>query len=402
LVLQDRFLAELAVVAGLALGVFAGNVVRLAVVATAGVWLIKRVPGVDVSVTDVLIAAAGAAALVAGAGRAIQPRDRVVLRSFAFYLGTLSVTLAFNQYFRADFEWLHRVALVAGAVLVGAWLVSTGFHHLALRALLLVTALISVFAVAYSLSSGFAPAQPLGYQKNFIGSITATVLLVLLAAHKEFRLPVGWLRMAGVVIAAGLLASHSRGAMAGGVVGAFVWWFRRSSMSTPRLRRLVVLGAVAISVFTVISIRNELRILSPYSSTSQRLQTEKATQRLWIEHPFTGVGLRFFKTPAYAGYQSPTNVFNEVLAEAGVFGLLGFVVFVFGSLRGLGRRSGDLASAALCVVSARFVHGLFDIYWTGGTTGLVWIIAGMGLVSAPSPDASADLARGATGSHRLR
>jgi O-antigen ligase len=159
---------------------------------------------------------------------------------------------------------------------------------------------------------------------------------------------------------------------------------------------------VAISVFTVISIRNELRILSPYSSTSQRLQTEKATQRLWIEHPFTGVGLRFFKTPAYAGYQSPTNVFNEVLAEAGVFGLLGFVVFVFGSLRGLGRRSGDLASAALCVVSARFVHGLFDIYWTGGTTGLVWIIAGMGLVSAPSPDASADLARGATGSHRLR
>jgi O-Antigen ligase len=381
---QNRFLAEFAAVAGLALGVFAGNVVRLAVVATAGVWLIKRVPGADVSVTDVLIAAAGAAALVAGAGRAIQPRDRGVLRSFAFYLATLSVTLLFNQYFRADLEWLHRVALVAGAVLVGAWLVSTGFHHQALRALLLVTALISGFAVLYSVSHGFAPAEPLGYQKNFIGSITATVLLVLLAAHKEFRLPVGWLRIAGVVVAAGLLASHSRGAMVALVVGAFIWWFRRSSMSTPRLRSLVILGAVAIAVFAFISIRNELRILSPYSSTNQRVQVERATERLWINHPFTGVGLRFFKTPAYAGYQAPTNVFNEVLAEAGVFGLLGFVVFVVGSLRVLGRRSGALATAALCVVSARFVHGLFDIYWTGGTTGLVWIIAGMGLATVPS------------------
>ena len=59
-----------------------------------------------------------------------------------------------------------------------------------------VTALISGFAVLYSVSHGFAPAQPLGYQKNFIGSITATVLLTLLAAHNEFRLPGGWLRIA--------------------------------------------------------------------------------------------------------------------------------------------------------------------------------------------------------------
>ena len=62
LAIHDRRLAIGAAVVGLALGTIASNIARLAIVATAGVWLIARVPG-NISVTDVLVALAGLAAL---------------------------------------------------------------------------------------------------------------------------------------------------------------------------------------------------------------------------------------------------------------------------------------------------------------------------------------------------
>ena len=98
-----------------------------------------------------------------------------MLECFVFYLASLSITLAFNQSLRSDFEWLHRVAIVAGAIWVGAWLVSTDLHHQALRLLLAATTLMATLALVAGASSGFAiPAQPLGYQKNFVGSITGS------------------------------------------------------------------------------------------------------------------------------------------------------------------------------------------------------------------------------------
>jgi hypothetical protein len=376
---ENRLLAVLTTVAVLVLAVTAGNAAWLAVVAMAGVWITKRAPGLNVSFTDLLVVAAGVMAWAAGVGRTLRPGGRILLRSFAIYLGALGVTLAYNQSLRSDFEWFHRVGMVAGAVFMGAWLVRAGLHHSALRALLAVTVLISVFAVVDSVSSGFAPAQPFGYQKNFIGSITTTVLLVVLAAYKEFRMPVRWLRIAAVLMAAGLVASQSRGAMLAFAVGALIWWFRRSSKSSPRLRSLALVSAVALALVVGVSVKNQLQTQGTPTSLTLRFRETRTTRQLWIDHPFTGVGLRFFKTPAYAGYAPPTDVFNEILAEAGILGLVGFLVFVTGSLVGLSRVQGELATAALCVVSARFVHGLFDIYWTGGTTPLPWIVAGMAL-----------------------
>lgn len=130
--------------------------------------------------------------------------------------------------------------------------------------------------------------------------------------------------------------------------------------------------------------KTELVANNKFSSINQRVVVERATRQLWEKHPLTGVGLRYFKTPRYArlGYQPPNNVLNEILAEAGVFGLLGFLVFVVGSLVSLGRVAGDLGAAGLSVVAGRFTHGLFDIYWTGGTTALPWVIAGMGFAGA--------------------
>lgn len=395
LTLENRPLAVLATLAALVLAVIARNVAWLAVMAVAGVWVISRAPGLDVSYTDLLVASAGAAAWVAGVGHTLRPASRILFGSFAFFLGTLTVTLAYNHSLRSDFEWFHRIAIVAGAVFVGAWLVRAGLHRTALRALLAVTVFMSLVAVAESVASGFAPAYPFGYQKNFVGSITATVLLVLLAAPGEFGLSARWQRIAAASTTAGLLASQSRGAMLAFAAGVLIWSLRRPTQlrGVRRRRAIVLLFAVALAFFAALSVREELKAPeTTINSVTQRIQIARTTRQLWIEHPYTGVGLRFFKTPAYAEYQPPNDVVNEALAEAGVLGLLGFVVFVIGSLVGLNRLQGDLATAALCVVAARFVHGLFDIYWTGGTTALPWIVAGMALASstarprsAPSP-----------------
>jgi hypothetical protein len=371
--------------AGLAAGVFARDLSGVAIVATVGVWVTKRAPGVNVSFTDLLIAFTGAAALVAGVGTAISTSARLVFRSFAFYLASLTITLAYNQSFRSDFEWFHRISLVGGAIFTGAWLVLTGRHRSALRALLAVTTTICGLAILDGASSGFSsPAQPLGYQKNFVGSIAATVLVALVIAYRHFGLSRWMLRIAGVVILAGLLASHSRGAMLAAITGISIWSFRTASSSSPRLRLVAVAAVVAVGGFAYTSIRTELAANNKFSSINQRVTVERATRQLWEKHPLTGVGLRYFKTPKYAdaGYQAPNNVLNEVLAEAGVFGLLGFLVFVGGSLVGLARLTSDLGAAGLSLVAGRFVHGLFDIYWTGGTTALVWVIAGMGLATA--------------------
>ena len=228
LAIHNEKLAVGAAAIGLVAGAIAGNVARLAIIATAGVWLIHRVPG-NISVTDVLIACAGAAALISGAAQAIDPRGRIVLRSFAIYMACLTITLAYNQSLRSDLEWLHRIALVAGAVWAGAWLVSRGLHRAALRLLLAVTLFFATLALADGLRSGFSlAAQPLGYQKNFIGSIVATVFLVLLTAHREFELPRAVLRVSAVVLLGGLFATHSRGAMVAAGVGLLIWFFRES------------------------------------------------------------------------------------------------------------------------------------------------------------------------------
>jgi hypothetical protein len=384
---ESRRLAVIAVVATLMLGVTARNVGWLAVVAAASVWVVSRAPGLDVSYTDLLIAGAGAAALASGVGNRLLPAARIVLGSFAFFLGSLTVTLAYNHSLRSDFEWFHRIAIVGGAIFVGAWLVRARLHHTALRILLALTVFMSLAAVADSAGTGFAPAYPFGYQKNFVGSITATVLLVLLAAPREFRLSAGWLRVATVATAAGLLASQSRGSMVAFVVGALIWSLRRSTrLSGVRRRALVLLFAAALMCGVALSARDALEApRSTINSVTQRVEVARTTRQLWTAHPYTGVGLRFFKTPAYSGYQPPNDVVNEALAEAGVLGLLGFVVFVIGSLVGLGRLQGDLATAALCVVAGHFAHGLLDIYWTGGTTSLTWIVAGMALSTPAVP-----------------
>lgn len=369
---------------GLAVAVAWNDVTRLAVLAVPGVWLISRLPGVDVSITDALVTAAGTAALIAGVGRALQRPARVLFTSFAFYLLSLTVTVVVNHSFRSDFELFHRIGIVGGGVLAGALLVQRGMQHHALRLLLLVGAFFGGAAVVYAAATGFQPAFPFGYNKNFLGSIAATTLLTVLAARSSFRLPRGLLLGGTALTALGLLASQSRAAMLAVTVGALIWICRVSPEQRRRYWKVILVFGIVFGIVAGFSLRSEVQSQATvqHNSITQRVEVETQTQALWEHNPVTGVGLRFFAITKFIGYQPPNNVLNEILAEAGFPGLVGFLIFVAGSIGGLWRCRGDLAVAGTCVVAARFAHGLVDIYWTGGTTTLPWLVAGMGVAAA--------------------
>jgi O-Antigen ligase len=370
-----------------ALGIFAfgvavttGNFARLGVIAIASVWLTQRAPGLNVSFSDILVAGAAVAAWVAGAGQHLQRPGRFLFRCLAFYLATLSVTLVYNHSFRSDFEWFHRIALVAGAILVGAWMVRAGLQHRALQALLATTTVVAADAVVKAATSGFAPVYPFGIQKNFVGSLTATLLLVVIAAPGAFRLPTPWLRAAGVVAAGGLAATQSRGAMLAFITGALIWYFRTHRDRRRRQWKFALVFAIAFAVLAGALLRSQLQQNNPHGSVAQRFQISRETRKLWHDHPWTGVGLRFFARPQYAStYSPPNNVVDEALAESGIPGMIGFAVFLIGAIVAVSRARGELALAGLAVTCGRFVHGFVDIYWVAGTTALAWIIAGMGL-----------------------
>nr|WP_269204622.1 O-antigen ligase family protein [Motilibacter deserti] len=247
-------------------------------------------------------------------------------------------------------------------------------------------AIVSVAAAIESVQIGFQPSYPLWFNKNFSGSVFATTLLVVLTAPDQFRLPRWLLVTGGVTIAVGLLATQSRGAMLGAAVGCAFWFLRMSPEVRRKYRKLALVVMVAFGAFVYISVDAQLerqRTTTPIDSFTEREDEAKKTQQLWMDNPATGVGLRYFAQPGFTGYIPPNNVLNEVLAEAGLPGLVGFLVFVYASVTGLWRMRSPLATAGLAVVVARFVHGLVDIYWIGGQSTLPWLIAGMGLAMQP-------------------
>jgi len=96
---------------GVVLAALAWRTVAIAVLAVPGVFVIQRAPGIDVSLVDVLVAMAGAAAFFAGVHRSLSTNARIVLGAFAAYLGLLLGSVVFNHSLRSDFEWFHRVSL---------------------------------------------------------------------------------------------------------------------------------------------------------------------------------------------------------------------------------------------------------------------------------------------------
>lgn len=385
---RNAHVAVVLAVAVLFVSWLAPDIARLSILCLASTWLVQRAPAVNVSYSDILVAVTGAAAVTFGVHRRLQSISRLLFVTFGAYLASLAVSLTANAALRSDFEFAHRIALVGGAVLAGAWAVQRGVQHQALRLLLVVSVVVSAAATEHMVRGGIGAAYPLGYQKNFAGSLLAQTLMLLLIVPREFRIKASWLRVAGALVLLGLVASQSRGGMLEVVIGAAIW-LAKSRHARRRATRLVALViGLTLAVGVGLSVRAQLNS-GTYTSLTQRFVVEAQTQKLWEQHPWTGVGLKYFVLPEYAGYQAPNNVLDEALAEGGFPALAGFAIFMIGSLVALSKSRGSFAVAGLALVAGHFAHGMVDIYWSAGTVTLAWIVAGMAL-SAPPPSSDPD------------
>ena len=90
-----------------------------------------------------------------------------------------------------------------------------------------------------------------------------------------------------------------------------------------------------------------------------------------------GQGLRSYLDQNSQLQTSPHNIVYEALVESGIVGLAAFFLLQGGAVLVLRRAGSNLALAALALVVANLVHGLFDLYWVAGTLTLTWLVVGM-------------------------
>ena len=240
--------------------------------------------------------------------------------------------------------------------------------------------------VPFASCLGFAPAYPFGYRRTSS------------AASLRQSYSSCWLRResSGCLLDGcesppfrrqpGSLPSQSRGSMVAFVVGVVIWSLRRPTQpSGVRRRAIVVLFAVALVFGVTLSVRDALRAQgTTINSVTRRIEVAQTTRRLWIEHPYTGVGLRFYKTLPTPGTGAERRRRRGTCrgGSSRASGLRRVCDRITGRAQSASRRPRD---CGLVRRRRALRHGLLDIYWTGGTTSLPWIVAGVALATQAVP-----------------
>lgn len=362
------------------IGVVAASPATIPVLAVPAIWVPNQRVGGLLSVGDAVLAAAAVLVLLDRTRAPLSRTGRQLLVVLGVLLATDTVAVLAHPTRQGAQEVLHRLILVGGGILVGAWLAHRSHVAIALRLLVAISLVFALVAIADRIATGQA-AYPLGYHKNFAGPGFATCAILLLAApdalHLAVRSRVRW--GAFSVLLAGLLATSSRGAILGFALAAAVWILRPGTghrRVNPIVGVLLVLGLGFVGVSSVQQqLSDQASGSVTIDSITQRQMVETATRDLWRSSPFTGVGLRFYKTPEFNTYQAPNNMFDEGLAETGVLGAIGLAVFVVGGIALTYRVRTPIGQAANMVVLAAFFHGQVDLFWSNGQA-LNWLVVG--------------------------
>jgi O-antigen ligase len=350
----------------------------LIVAAVPAVWLseIVRLAGGALSIADAVLIVAAVAAVMR-----LDLSNRHLRSALLFVAGfqalqLLALAHAFAPY--AAQEWAHRLLLLAGGLMIGAALVTTGRLAVATRLFIAGGLVIAVLSVIFAAATRFAPAYPL-LNKNYAGDLLATACLIVLFAPRDLT-RLGRLRVPIVVVLAlGLAATQSRGAVVGLGCGLIVYALFRRRFDG--LSVLVVLAAVSGVIVVAVMLGGEAQIeqQQQYGALFYRQQDLQQALAVWQSSPLLGSGIRFWQSGTYALQGDPHNVLVLTLAESGAIGLLAFAALLGGVITLVIRRRSDLAVLALALLTARLVHGLFDVYWVHGSLAIPWILAGAAL-----------------------
>jgi O-antigen ligase len=353
----------------------------IALLATPGLIVVQRVGlgGTDLTVSDVALAAAFGSAVLFGTYPLSRPMKQLLALNLVYQFATL-LTVIVNPFPQNTVEWFHAWLLISGALLVGWALGRAGLAHAAfgllIGAMLVVAVGVLVTAVltfAQGQFVGIAPKWPLPMHKNAAGDLLAIGAVVALVNPRWAGWSDGAARLAFWTLTIAVVLTQSRQAIIGLVVAVLVVTLRRGASRRSRLILLLVLPAVWFVVSMVI---DQIETGNRFNSFYVRIEWMQQVYALWKHSPIFGHGLRYWYVHEWALFQPPQAEL-EVVASAGVIGLLAFLVMWAGFIVVLWRVDPVFGTLAVAAVLSRIVQAQFDLFWVAAQVSVPFVVAGI-------------------------
>lgn len=353
----------------------------IALFAMPGLLIPERIGlgGGDLSVSDAALAAAFGTALLLGKRPYSKPLRLLLLINLVYQFATL-FTVIVNPYELNTIEWFHAWMLVSGALIVGWALGAAGYARLALSLIVFTAsafALVTVAAAALQYTIGdFGPATPnwpFPMHKNFVGTVLAFGAIIAYLNPDWVGWSKGWARFAFGLMTAGIVVAQSRQALIGLAAAIVIAVLRRSTTGRSRLVLLLMIPAAWLVVSMVV---DQVESQNRHNSVFQRVEWLREVYHFWRESPIFGHGLRYWYNPGELPYQPPQAEL-EVLASAGVVGLIGFLLMWLGVLIVLWRIDPRFGTLAVGVLLCRLVQSQFDLFWVAVQVSLPFVVAGI-------------------------
>ena len=339
--------------------------------------------GTDLSLSDAALFVAFFPA-VFFAQRPYTPALRALLWICAFYEAMTLFALIANPYTANYIEWVHAGLLTAGALVVGWSIGREGHARFALALMLAVITLFGVGVIIQGLmayaAGDFAavfPEWPYVMHKNAAGCLLGIAAALAygrpawLQWHPVFALTCFWICVAAMGF------TQSRQSIAGLAVALIVIVIRTHNAGKERRSKVILFTVVAGLGVVLVMVRNQIASDNEHNSFFQRVDWFAEAVRIWQTDPLFGVGLRWWYTDRFEVRFQPPNGTFEVLSSAGIVGLVGFLVLMFGSVVVLWRTDVAYGLIPLVVLLSRFVQGQLDLFWVAVQTSIPFLIAGI-------------------------
>ncbi|QDO87419.1 O-antigen ligase family protein [Ornithinimicrobium ciconiae] len=346
---------------------------------------------VDLTVSDVALGVSFWPALFMSP-RPFSRELRQLLWLNAIYQTTTLFTVIQNPFTANRVEWVHAWLLVSGALIIGWAAGRAGLAKTALALLLLSSGILAAGTVVQGVTqwavgdfSPVFPQWPYPMHKNAIGCILGFSAVIAYARPSWL----GWPRWGTTVMfwlsVTGIGAAQSRQAMVGLAIGLVVVSVRNH----PERRRslLILLGIAPVLAVVATMVRDQLASDNIHNSAFQRLTWFEESIEAWQQNPWVGTGLRYWYTDTQYNFQPPNGIL-EVLATAGVVGLVGFLIMMIGSLVVLWRLDKTYGTLAFALLLSRLVQGQLDLFWVAVQTSIPFLVAGLclGLAARAAAD----------------
>lgn len=360
----------------------ASEPLAIALMATPALLITERLGfgGVDLTVSDVALAAAFGAAILLGKHDYTTPMRALLWANLVYQFATL-FTVILNPFPQNTVEWVHAWMLISGALIVGWVIGRAGKARVAFVLLFVTIGVIAVGTVGTAIAQWIGgnffepvyPVWPWGMHKNFAGSMLALGAFIAFINPDWARLSPRWMRYAFWGFLFALLLTQSRQAAIGLAV-ALVFTIARQR--TGRHVLLMVAIIVPGSILVVQSVIEQVESQNEFNSFYQRVDWLREVYALWKLSPLVGHGLRYWYVHEWANFQPP-QAEVEVLASAGVVGLTGFIVMWAVILVVLWRVDPRFGMLAFGVMLLRIVQAQFDLFWVAAQVSVPFLIVGI-------------------------